>query len=106
LSKEAKAYRKNVEAAWFAKTLGRWRPLEGPLAIRLNFTFPDHREHNLDNLKKGVWDALEHCGAFLNDNQIRLDISEGMDTVAPGWVDVTLGVKPGEVQGTLFETPW
>jgi crossover junction endodeoxyribonuclease RusA len=77
---------------------------KGRLAIRVNVTFPDKMKRDLDGYWKALLDALEHAGAYENDSQIKLAIIEQEHVSKPGWIDVVLGPKPGERQGTLFET--
>jgi len=78
----------------------------GRLAIRVKVTFPDARERDLDGHLKSLLDGLELAGAYENDADIKLLIVEQEAVEAPGWVDVTLGPKPLDVQGTLFETEY
>ena len=46
------------------------RPFLGPLVVRVEVYPPDRRRRDLDNLQKSLWDALQHGGAYLDDNQI------------------------------------
>jgi len=79
---------------------------EGRLAIRVNVTWPDKRTRDGDGPLKALLDGLEHAGACANDSAFKLIIVEEMGTEPPGWVDVTLGPKPGPRQKSLFETAW
>ena len=77
----------------------------GRLALRMNAVFPDHIERDLDNLLKATLDALQAAGAFRNDSQIKLLIVEQDRVEKPGWLDITLGLKPAaNRQNTLFGT--
>lgn len=65
VSEQAKAYRKAVAAACGVRT-----PLQGELAVKLSFDYPDRRKRDLDNLAKQVLDSLQLCGAIEDDSQI------------------------------------
>jgi crossover junction endodeoxyribonuclease RusA len=102
LSKRALQYRKLVERAW--REQAGAVTFRGRLAMRMVCVFPDRIERDLDNLRKAVWDSLAHAGAYESDTQIRLDIAEQDAIAKPGWIDVTIGPKPGvDQQRGLFE---
>jgi crossover junction endodeoxyribonuclease RusA len=107
LSKAGRLYRRDAKAAWETARVGAdgGSPscLDGPLAIRLDLVFPDARRRDIDNVVKAVLDAIGHAGGFTDDSQVKLLIVEHVDTTTPGWVDVTLGPRPGDMQGTLFD---
>ncbi len=67
ISREGRAYRAAV-AAILARQ--RVRPLVGDLSIEIDIHPPNHRDYDLDNRLKCLFDSLEHGGAFLNDSQI------------------------------------
>ncbi|MBN2579130.1 MAG: RusA family crossover junction endodeoxyribonuclease [Pirellulales bacterium] len=102
ISKEGKAYREYVIKEW--RRIGI--TFKGRLAIKVAAVFPDHRPYDLDGLWKALLDALEHAGAYEKDEQIKAESIEQDRIEAPGWVDIILGPKPGDRQGTLFETEW
>lgn len=102
ISTEGKAYRKLVVEEW--EKIGV--TFEGRLAIKVKVVFRNHQEPDLDGFWKSLLDSLEHAGAFENDRQIKAESIEQEHVSAPGWIDVTLGPKPGERQGTLFATDW
>jgi crossover junction endodeoxyribonuclease RusA len=104
LSEAGRRYRKDAEAA--IVKAGVRAPLQGHVAIRLRAVFPDRRRRDLDNLPKAVLDALGRGKTYRDDSQIKLLIIEHVGTEKPGWIDVTLGPKPGKYQGSLFELPW
>jgi len=80
---------------------------DGRIAVRLVCVFPDERERDLDNIEKCLFDALQHAGAFRRDSQVKLKTSEQEMVQRPGWVEVTIGPKPGvEVQRGLFGNQW
>lgn len=69
LSREGRAYR---EAAG-KSLLAQWvpiRPLTGRLGLYIEAFPPDRRARDLDNLCKGLLDALQHSGAIRNDADI------------------------------------
>jgi len=76
------------------------------LAIKIVAVFPDNRAYDLDGLWKATLDALEKAGAYASDEKIKAESMEQNRVKAPGWLDITLGPKPGERQGTLFEIAW
>ena len=105
VGKPGMVYRKTIADEWLAQA-GRVT-FEGRIAVRLVCVFPDERERDLDNIEKCLFDALQHAGAYRRDSQIKLKTSEQSGTQAPGWVDVTLGPKPGvDVQRGFFGNEW
>ena len=100
LSREGALFRREIIAQW--RKVGV--TFEGLLAMKIEVTFPDNRQRDIDGYLKSLLDALEHAGAYRNDSQIKLLIIEHNQTEKPGWVDVIIGPKPGERQGTLFGT--
>ena len=105
ISKLGKEFRKHVIEEW-PKQAGRVT-FEGRLAMRVEIVFKNGIQGDLDGYMKALWDALEHAGAYRNDKQIKLLIVNQERTEAPGWVDVTIGPKPGaNNQGNLFSVNW
>jgi len=102
VSAAGKQYRQDVIAAWRRLAV----TFDGRLAVRIEAVFPDAIRRDLDNLCKAVLDSLCHAGAYRDDSQIKLLIVEQERIERPGWIDVTLGVKPGCVERTLFATEW
>lgn len=90
--------------------LGEWANVglrfEGRLAMRVAVTWPNRVRRDLDGVMKSLLDALEEAGAYPDDANIKLLVVEEAGIEKPGWVDVTLGMKPGDVQGSLFNTNW
>ena len=68
ISREGRRYRETVCALLAAAGV---RPLFGPIAVQIDYFPPDRRVRDLDNLQKGLLDALQHGGAFENDSQIK-----------------------------------
>jgi Holliday junction resolvase RusA-like endonuclease len=54
-----KAWQEAVSIEARAAMQGR-EPLEGPVAVSIDFYLPDHRVKDLDNLSKAVLDACKH----------------------------------------------
>jgi len=44
--------------------------LEGRLNLVIDLVMPDKRKRDIDNVLKALLDALQHAGAYLDDNQI------------------------------------
>lgn len=42
----------------------------GPVAVEIEAHMPDKRRRDLDNLLKGLFDALTHAGVWLDDSQV------------------------------------
>jgi crossover junction endodeoxyribonuclease RusA len=73
LSAGARAYRGAVHGAVLEHLFGvpRREPLTGPVAVEIEFRPPDRRRRDLDNLPKGLLDALKHAGIYEDDSQVR-----------------------------------
>lgn len=67
ISREGRRFRERVCALLAAS---RIRPLEGAISVEIDVYPPDRRRRDLDNLQKGLLDALEHGGAYRDDSQI------------------------------------
>ena len=90
ISKAGRAYRKAVAAEL---RIARARPVPGRLAVWILVNPPDRRTRDLDNLFKGLLDALKHGGAFDDDGQIdRLMIDRG-NPVKGGRAVVLIGQR-------------
>ena len=82
ISKEGRAYRKEVAAAWIAQR--NRTPLSGPLALR-GWIWFSRRGSDVDNRIKPLLDALEEAGCFENDRQVASVSFRRMDeTMTPG----------------------
>jgi len=69
---------------------------DGRLAVVIEACPPDRRRRDLDNLLKGLLDALTHGGAWEDDSQIdHLTIKRG-PIKALGCVEVTISEIDGE----------
>lgn len=67
ISREGRRFREKVCALL---AVARIRPLEGAISVEIDVYPPDRRRRDLDNLQKGLLDALEHGGAYRDDSQI------------------------------------
>jgi len=78
ISRQGRLYRGHVQAMLAVQ---RVRPIDGRLAVVIDVLPPDQRPRDLDNVQKGLLDALEAGGAYMNDSQIDLLITRrGMQT--------------------------
>lgn len=68
------------------------RQLAGRLSLRMVVCAPDRRERDLDNIVKGVQDALTHAGVWRDDSQIDRLLVERGPTVRGGEVRVSVEV--------------
>lgn len=77
ISEKGRAYRDAVGFV-VAAMLGRSMNLDGRLSVEITAHAPDKRKRDLDNLPKGILDALTHAGVWLDDSAIdRLCIRRG-----------------------------
>ena len=67
ISREGRAFRGRVCSTLAALGV---RPFEGPLAVQIEIYPPDNRRRDVDNTLKSLLDALQHGGAYRDDNQI------------------------------------
>lgn len=87
LSAKARKYRVDLIAA---VGLVRRKLAIGPLSVIIVFHPPDARRRDLDNLPKGLLDALKYAGVYGDDSQIRhIDMMFG-PIVKGGRADVTV----------------
>ena len=68
LSEAARTYRKRVLARL---RYVRFVPFDGPVKVIITFRPPDRRVRDLDNLPKGLLDALKYAGVYADDSQVR-----------------------------------
>jgi len=69
ISEAGRAYRKHVAATMMVGPV--YRCYTCPLALSILAYPPDRRKRDLDNLLKAPLDALEKCGLFADDSQIK-----------------------------------
>jgi crossover junction endodeoxyribonuclease RusA len=87
ISQEGAAYRRDVRSICKVYRVPR---VEGRLTVAVSVVAPDKRKRDLDNLLKGLLDALCHAGVYEDDSQIdQLTITRGKQAT-PGHVIVTV----------------
>ena len=59
--------------------LGVFKPLLGKLSVSIEFTPPDHRKRDMDNLFKSLFDALGRANCFIDDSQIKKIYAEMLE---------------------------
>lgn len=100
ISKKGRSYRTQVRLDVLAQALNNYE-FKGPVEVCIVAHPPDKRRRDLDNLPKAILDALEHAGAFEDDNQVaRLVIERGELCRPDGEVHVTIATmnpQPDEV---------
>jgi crossover junction endodeoxyribonuclease RusA len=69
--------------------------MTGPLSIWIVAHPPDKRRRDIDNLTKALLDALQHAGAYGDDNQIARMLIERGSMVDGGCVDVVIDKLTG-----------
>lgn len=88
ISREGRRFREEVCALLAAAGV---KPLAGPIRVEIEVYPPDRRRRDIDNLQKGLIDALEHGGAYRDDSQIvRLSI-EKRECIPAGRTIVRIG---------------
>ena len=73
ISKEGRDYRKKVAAV--VASLGV-EQLEGAVALKLRYFFPDWRRRDLDNLDKALLDAIGSAGLWQDDSFVVRRLSD------------------------------
>ena len=68
ISEKGRAYRTAVMEAVLLQ--GAAKRLNGLLKIEIKAFVPDRRRRDLDNLSKGLLDAMTHAGVWLDDSQV------------------------------------
>lgn len=91
ISREGRLYRRRVRAILAAQGV---HPLPGRLALLVNVRPPDRRRRDLDNVQKGLLDAMEAGGAYEDDSQVDLLVVRRESVVAGGDVHVRLEQLP------------
>lgn len=88
IGKHGKAYRKEINHLLWQHTLnyGQWdgEPLIGDLRVAIVIYPPDRRKRDMDNIKKALFDALQHAGLFKDDCQICDDRTVRINEVVKG----------------------
>ncbi len=97
LTERAKAFRKAILADICCMRndgIIRHQPVTGPIEVFMTFYPPDRRKHDLDNLVKGVWDAMTHAGVWEDDSQVVMAHSAFGHIVKNGGFSIT--IRPRE----------
>jgi crossover junction endodeoxyribonuclease RusA len=100
-----KEFREAVELVIRDRFGGIPSPLTERLHVTILATMPDRRERDLDNISKGILDALTHVRLWDDDSQIdHIEVIRG-GIKAPGYVDVCvrLAEKQPDEQRVLFQ---
>ena len=87
ISRQGRTFRESVCSLL---ALRRLRPLEGWLKVHLQFFPPDLRRRDVDNIQKPVLDALQHAGVYHDDFQIVSLITDRMQPVQDGRLEVSI----------------
>jgi crossover junction endodeoxyribonuclease RusA len=69
LSPKGKKYREDVYAA-VLEQLGVFKPMTSDLVVSVWWNPPDRRRRDIDNICKGLFDALQHANVYMDDSQI------------------------------------
>jgi crossover junction endodeoxyribonuclease RusA len=69
LTEKARAFRHDV---WGIVNEAGASKATGRLEVSITLTMPDNRKRDIDNVLKALLDALQHAGAYADDNQIDL----------------------------------
>lgn len=69
ISKRGLAFRQEVTAR--LRAAGVFKPITAPLRLDIACYPPDRRRRDLDNILKSLFDALQHGGLMLDDNQVK-----------------------------------
>jgi crossover junction endodeoxyribonuclease RusA len=89
LTKKAKDFRSEVSYTVLSnETIGG--AMLGRLAVNIELVLPDRRARDIDNHVKAVLDALQHAGAFADDEQIDELRVKRLHVEPPGACDVTI----------------
>jgi Holliday junction resolvase RusA-like endonuclease len=81
ISREGRRFRQCVMANLAAMGV---EPLQGRLAVTIEIYPPDYRRRDLDNTLKALLDAMQHGGAYADDNQIVRLTAEKHDPLPNG----------------------
>jgi len=87
LSQEGREYRKSVVTATPHSVRRRFA---GRLSVTLTVSPPDRRRRDLDNLPKGILDALRYAQVYLDDSQIDYLVIERRAPTEGGSVGVSV----------------
>lgn len=94
ISREGRAYRKDVQALLAPAGAGGKPPGDTRLALAMDAFPPDRRRRDLDNIQKPLLDALEHAGMYEDDSQIDVLLTQRRDVTPGGQVIVRIAPLP------------
>ena len=94
ISREGRAYRKDVRALLATAGQGGKPPDDGSIALAMDAFPPDRRRRDLDNILKPLLDALEHAGVYEDDGQIDLLLTQRREVTPGGQVIVRIAPLP------------
>jgi Holliday junction resolvase RusA-like endonuclease len=98
ISSQGREYRRKVILA-----LTECDMMLGPLVVTIAVYPPDRMRRDVDNILKGLLDAMQHGGAYEDDSQIvELHVRKHAPD-KPGRVEVEISVDDSGPQGTLFD---
>lgn len=89
LSREGRAFRERALIAIRAQQNGGV-PLTGRLAVLIDAMPPDRRRRDLDNISKGLLDALTAAGIWQDDSQIDLLTLRRQPCVPDGRIELRI----------------
>ena len=94
ISREGRAYRKDVTALLATAGMGGKPPGDTRLALAMDAFPPDRRRRDLDNIQKALLDALEHGQVYENDSQIDLLVTRRRERKPGGKLEVQVAPLP------------
>ena len=94
ISREGRAYRKDVRALLATAGQGGKPPDDGSIALAMDAFPPDRRRRDLDNIQKPLLDALEHAGLYADDSQIDVLLTQRRKVTPGGQVIVRIAPLP------------
>lgn len=95
ISKKGRDFRNEVIIAWNQEG-GKTIPVSKNIVVSVCVIPPDNRRRDIDNLLKPLLDALQHAGAYEDDNQIvSLSISK-TEPDADSFCTVDINLKDKE----------
>lgn len=71
IKSEGKQFRADVAAEIFGAGWIKTQSMKGPLRVSIGLFEPDTRRRDIDNVLKALLDAMQACGIFIDDSQIR-----------------------------------
>ena len=100
ISPQGKLYRQLIWSTLWVDSYKKkkWdrKALVGDLGVEIMVFPPDKRKRDLDNIKKALFDALQHAGLYKDDYQICDDHTVRMQPVKNGLIELKIK-KIGEI---------